>query len=143
MLANIFCFIKGYLMAAKKSLPDLTRTEFDILRILWKSGRLNVREVHEHMTKNYDWAYTTTKTMMDRMVGKKLLKRESFHGVFLYTPLISRPAGFVRLIRFFSERVLELDYSTVMSLFARSDALTPDEIKELSQLLNMEKAKGK
>jgi BlaI family transcriptional regulator, penicillinase repressor len=130
-------------MAVKKSLPDLTRTEFDILRVLWKSGRLNVREVHEQMTKIYDWAYTTTKTMMDRMVGKELLKRESFHGVFLYTPLISRPIGFARLIRFISDRVLELDYSAVMSLFARSDALTPEEIKELSQLLNQEKAKEK
>jgi BlaI family transcriptional regulator, penicillinase repressor len=130
-------------MAQKRSLPDLTRTEFDILRILWKSGRLNVREIHEQMIKNYDWAYTTTKTMMDRMVAKGLLSRESFHGVFLYSTMISRPVGFARLIRFFSERVIELDYSAVMSLFARSDALTPGEIKELLQILDQEKDKIK
>jgi predicted transcriptional regulator len=81
--------------------------------------------------------------MMDRMVKKGLLKREQFHGVFLYTPLISRPKGFARLIRFFSDRVLELDYSTVVSLFARSNALTPEEIEELSELLKKEKDKKK
>jgi BlaI family transcriptional regulator, penicillinase repressor len=128
-------------MKSKESLPDLTKTEFDILRILWKSGRLSVRELHDQMIENYPWAYSTTKTMMDRMVKKELLKREQFHGIFLYTPLISRPKGFARLINFFSDRVLELDYGAVVSLFSRSKALTPDEIEELSQILKEENGK--
>jgi len=130
-------------MVIKKELPDLTKTEFDILRILWKSGKLNIREVHEQLIENYDWVYSTTKTMMDRMVKKGLLSRESFHGVFLYMPLISRPTGFARLIHFFSDRVLELDHAAVVSLFSRSKALTPEEIEELSELLNREKGKEK
>lgn len=128
-------------MNFKESLPDLTKVEFDILRILWKSGRLNIREVHNKMVENYSWAYSTTKTTMDRMVKKELLKREEFHGVFLYSPLISRPKGFARLIQFISDRVLELDHATIVSLFARSKALTPDEIKELSRILDKERDK--
>ena len=125
-------------MKNKKTLPDLTKPEFDILRIIWKSGRLNVREVHDRVTETYGWAYSTTKTMMDRMVKKKLLCREKFHGVFLYRPLISRPRGFARFIQFFSDRVLELDYGDVVSLFSRSNALTPEEIDELTFLLKNE-----
>ena len=125
-------------MKNTKTLPDLTKPEFDILRIIWKSGRLNVREVHDRVTENYGWAYSTTKTMMDRMVKKKLLCREEFHGVFLYRPLISRPRGFARFIQFFSDRVLELDYGDVVSLFSRSNALTPEEIDELTFLLKNE-----
>ena len=128
-------------MKSKEPLPDLTKTEFDILRILWKSGRLSVRELHDQMIENYPWAYSTTKTMMDRMVKKELLKREQFHGIFLYRPLISRPKGFARLINFFSDRVLELDYGAVVALFSRSKALTPDEIEELSQILKEENEK--
>ena len=128
-------------MLPNNDLPDLTKTEFDILRILWKTGKLNVREVHEQLIESYNWAYSTTKTMMDRMTKKGLLERESFHGVFLYGPLITRPSGFARLIHFFSERVLELDYVAVISLFSRSKALTPEEIKELSALLKDEKEK--
>lgn len=125
-------------MKNNESLPDLTKTEFDILRILWKSGRLSVREVHDQMVENYSWAYSTTKTMMDRMAKKGLLGREQFHGVFLYKPLLSRPKGFARLVHFFSDRVLELDHGAIVSLFSRSKALTPEEIEELSQLLNGE-----
>ena len=44
---------------------DLSRAEFDILRILWKKGRLSIREVHDSLKDTYNWAYSTTKTMMD------------------------------------------------------------------------------
>jgi len=122
-----------------KNLPDLSKSEYDILRILWKNGKQSVREVHNQITKTSGWAYTTTKTMMDRMIGKNLLKREDFHGVFLYTPLITRPEGLARLVEFFADRVLEMDASSVVSLFATSKAITPEEMKELNQLLTENK----
>ena len=122
-------------MVENLTLPDLTKAEFDILRIIWKSRRLSVREVHDQVTATHDWVYSTTKTMMDRMVRKQLLAREKFHGVFLYRPLISRPKGFTRLIQFFADQVLELDYGEVVALFSRSKALDPEEVRELEKLL--------
>lgn len=126
-------------MAKNSSLPDLTNAEFDILRIIWKSGKLSVREVHDQVTHTHGWAYSTTKTMMDRMARKSLLTREKFHGVFLYRALISRPSGFARLIQFFADRVLEIDRGEVVALFTRSKALDPDEIRELEKFLADEK----
>ena len=122
-------------MAENLPLPDLTKAEFDILRIIWKKGRLSVREVHDQVTTTHNWAYSTTKTMMDRMIRKHLLEREKFHGIFLYRPLISRPKGFARIIQFFANRVLELDCGEVVALFSKSKALDPDEIRELERLL--------
>ena len=122
-------------MKGKETIPDLTKAEFDILRVLWKSGRLNVREVHGQLIQHYNWAYSTTKTMMDRMVTKGLLRRGIFHGIYLYNPLITRPAGLARFIQFFADRVLEIDASSVVAMFARSKAITPEEIQELERLL--------
>ncbi|MBN2104797.1 BlaI/MecI/CopY family transcriptional regulator [bacterium] len=121
-------------------LPELSKPEYDILRILWKNGRQSVREVHDTLHPIYQWAYTTTKTMMDRMIHKELLSRESFHGVYLYHPLISRPRGIARMVQFFADRVLELDATTVVSMFAKSHALTPNEIAELEALLEKQKS---
>jgi predicted transcriptional regulator len=102
---------------------------------------LSVREVHDQLQDTLGWAYTTTKTMMDRMVEKGLLSRESFHGIFLYEPQISRPAGLARMVQFFADRVLEMDVGAVVSLFARSKALTPEEITELTDLLQQNKSR--
>ncbi|MBN2012465.1 BlaI/MecI/CopY family transcriptional regulator [candidate division KSB1 bacterium] len=125
-------------MSNKQKPVDLSRAEYDILRVLWKRYPLSVREVHEQLEKTYGWAYTTTKTMMDRMANKNLLSRESFHGVFVYKPLISRPAGLARMVAFFADRVLETDVDTVVSLFASNKSLTPREIDELNQILEAE-----
>ncbi|MBN1350962.1 BlaI/MecI/CopY family transcriptional regulator [candidate division KSB1 bacterium] len=122
-------------MKNKSKLVDLSRAEYDILRTLWKYDKLSVREVHDKLHATYKWAYTTTKTMMDRMVGKQLLRRDSFHGLYLYEPLISRPAGLARMVKFFADRVLETDVGTVVSLFAQTKAISSEEIDELENLL--------
>ena len=122
-------------MLKTSDLPELSKAEYDILRIVWKHERQTVREVHDQLQEAYGWAYTTTKTMMDRMVAKKLMKREAFHGIFLYEAMITRPAGLARMVEFFADRVLEMDAGSVVSLFARSKAISPEEIEELNRLL--------
>jgi len=128
-------------MKAKNNteLPDLSRTELQILNILWKSKEgLSVREVHEQIKETFNWAYSTSKTTMDRMVKKGLLKREDFHGVFLYQAQISKPAGLARLLSFFMNDLLEMDQSALVSLFGRSKALSDAEIDELEGLLEQQ-----
>ena len=118
------------------NLPNLSRAEYAILQILWKNDKQTVREVHDLVKNSQGWAYTTTKTMMDRMVKKELMTREEFHGIFLYKPLISRPQGMARMVEFFADRVLEMDTRAVVSMFAGSSAISAKEIKELEGLLD-------
>jgi BlaI family transcriptional regulator, penicillinase repressor len=125
------------------SLPDVSRAEFEILRILWKQGSSSVREVHDQLAHHLQWAYTTTKTMMDRMTQKNLLKRESFHGLYVYSAVITRPQGLARFVQFFADRVLELEAASVLHLFGDSTALSDAELKELEQLLDPPRRKGK
>ena len=117
------------------TIPELSRAEYNILKVLWAKGRQSVREVHDLVQEKQGWAYSTTKTMMDRMAKKGLLERETFHGVFVYRALVSRPAGLVRFPQFFAERVLETDPATVVTLFAKNETLSEAEIAELNRLL--------
>ncbi len=120
----------------KSTLPELSKAEYNILRVLWKKGEeQTVREVHDQLQSISHWAYTTTKTMMDRMIGKGLLRRDSFHGVYVYRPLISRPVGLARIVRFFADRVLEMDVNSVVAMFTQSEAIPSEEIRELENLL--------
>ena len=125
-------------MNIKNDLPELSRSEYDILHVLWKLDRATVREVHDQVQEATGWAYTTTKTMMDRMVGKSLLERKKFHGIYLYHPLVSRPQGIARWVRFFADRVVETTVHDVVSLFAKGNAITNEELDELTRLLEKE-----
>lgn len=121
---------------AGRGLPEVARSELEVLKVLWEEGRLSAREVHDRIAAAQGWAYSTTRTVLDRMAKKGLLGRARFHGMLLYEPRISRPLGLARLVRDFAERVLELDSAAVLPLFARSEALSEEELAELSRLLD-------
>ena len=123
---------------SKKSSPDLTRSELAVLKVLWKEGELSAREVHDGLSGSLDWAYSTTRTTLDRMATKRLVAKRSFHGMYLYAPCVSKVVGLAGVVRDLAERVLEVDYAPVVSLFAESNALTPEEVDELSRLLEEE-----
>jgi predicted transcriptional regulator len=117
-------------------LPELSRAELDLMKILWQHDRLSGREIHDLLDTSYGWAYSTTRTMLERMVSKGYLARETFHGVNLYLPLINRPQGLAGMVREFADRVLEMDHGSVVALFARGSTLTPTEVEELARLLD-------
>jgi len=115
--------------------PELSRAEYDILRTIWKNGELSVREVHDQLQQDTGWAYTTTKTVMDRMIAKDLLQRSSVHGVFVYQALISRPQGLARFIHFFAKKIFEIDRDSVLAMFSDNKEISTNELKELKKLL--------
>jgi BlaI family transcriptional regulator, penicillinase repressor len=122
-------------MTTDLSRPDLSRPEFDVLRSLWTLKRASVREVHDSLVEETAWAYTTTKTVMDRMVAKGLLERKSLHGVAVYEPRVTKAAGMAKWVNFFASRVLERDVSLVLSLIKDSGTITSAEMSELERLV--------
>ena len=129
-------------MVDRRELPELSRAELDLIRILWSDGQLSARQIHEQLGDDYNWAYSTTRTMLGRMVAKGHLEREAFHGVNLFTPVISRPQGLARLVQDFAKRVLEMDPSTVVALFASGSRLSPSELDELTRLIEVADAES-
>jgi predicted transcriptional regulator len=122
-------------MVAKSELPRLSPAELSVMRVLWSSGKQSAREVHQRLADKYDWAYSTTRTHLERLVRKELVGKAPFHGLHLYRASISRPAGLARMVREFARQVLGSNPIPVVSLFAEGGALNATEIAELRQLL--------
>ena len=121
--------------ATHRDLPQLTPTELDVMKILWDADGLSAREIHQRIGEFQDWAYSTTRTTIERMVRKGLVEKNSFHGLHVYRASVSRASGLARLVRDFAHQVLEGSHVPVVSLFADSGALSAQEIEELSLLL--------
>ena len=124
-------------MSKSQKLPELSKRELDIIKILWELERASVREVHNELLSKADVAYPTTKTVLDRMVAKGYLLRENVHGIFVYSSLLSKPSGLAMYVQHFMENVLEIDKGAVSSLFANSKMLTPEELEELKKLIKL------
>ena len=120
----------------KENLPELGHNELDVMKLLWKKGSLAAREIHETIAASNGWSYSTTRTLLERMVNKNLLSKQDFHGLNLYGARVSKAAGLARLVRNFAEEVLEMELAPVVSLFSRSEALTVAELAELQAILD-------
>ena len=119
----------------KNKLPELTKRELELMKILWKKKKASLRETHNALPVEIDISYHTTKTLLDRMVKKGYVSRERVHGLLVYSPALSKPSGVAKLVRNFMENVLEIDKSVAATLFADSKLLTPEELEELQRHL--------
>jgi len=117
-------------------LPDLNETELEIMKALWTMRKGSARELHDSVGARFSWTYSTTRTVLERMVKKGYLTKESFHGLYLYAPAISKAAGLARFVHHFASRVLETDLAPVVSLLAESETLTPEELDDLNRILD-------
>ena len=70
--------------------PEILETEWDILDVLWTVERATAREVTEHLAVRREWAYSTVKTLLDRMVDKQLVVARQVGNVWEYTPGLPR-----------------------------------------------------
>ena len=121
---------------------DAAGPELEILKLLWQYERLSAREIHNHLGPSRNWAYSTTRTVLERMVGKEQLRKKSLHGLNVYEPAVEKVPTLASLVSDFASRVLGIRPTAAIPMFAQSDLLDKKELRELESLLKRER-KGK
>lgn len=112
-----------------------SQAELIVLKQLWASGEQSAREVHERVAMVTDWSYSTTRTLLARMVQKGLVGKRDSHGLALYEAAETKVTLIGKMVKSFSQKVLELDGALPVSAFSDSKLLDEGELDELSRLL--------
>lgn len=55
--------------------PRLADADWKIMDVLWRRPSATAREVHDALAAETGWAYSTVKTMLDRLAEKRLVER--------------------------------------------------------------------
>jgi predicted transcriptional regulator len=66
----------------------LGHLELDVMEILWRDGRMNVRDVQGRLARPA--AYTTVMTTLDRLFKKGFVHRQREGRAFVYRPSCTR-----------------------------------------------------
>ena len=78
------------MVSDRGNLPQPTKTELNILRILWVNGQSTVREVHEALNEQESSGYTTALKMLQVMHHKGLVIRDDSQRAHVYSATISK-----------------------------------------------------
>ncbi len=96
-------------MARPKTRPGeerLSPSEWQIMRICWKLGRANVRDILRQDLKTHTRDYRTILTFVSRMECKGFLEVEKEGNTNYYTPALSQKKGLRREIERFLKEVV-------------------------------------
>lgn len=122
-----------------KSLPQISESEFEVMRVIWKYAPISTNEVTEKLTQTTDWSPKTIQTMLKRLVTKKAITYEKQSRVFIYTPLVKEDEYISQKSNSFLKRYYNGTISSMVSAYLENDKLSEDEINTLRTLLNRKK----
>ena len=128
----------------KKENLELYESEWSILQKVWELEPCAAPTVQEALQAEKGWAYTTVKTMMDRMVKKGLLKTEKIRNIYLYRSAVTarqaKKSEIARTLR----RAFDGTFTPMMQFLIENDELSEAEYRYVENLIkNRKRRKSK
>jgi BlaI family penicillinase repressor len=123
-------------MGPQRINPEILETEWDILDALWSEERATARDVTRALADKRGWAYSTVKTMLDRMVEKGLVAARQVGNVWEYTPGVPRRKAQSWAWRRLVDVAFGGAVAPTLAFVAREGKLSRQERAELRALLD-------
>jgi BlaI family penicillinase repressor len=114
----------------------LTEPEWLIMNALWEKHPVKARDVIERLPSTVNWAYTTVKTMLDRLVEKKAVGKSKRGNIGLYEPLVSRRQARRTAMRIMLDQAFDGAFGPMIYFLMEDESLSAGERKELIKILS-------
>jgi len=119
----------------------LTEAEWKVMGILWETGAASARDVHDALRPETGWAYTTVKTILDRLAEKGGVSVRSRANTNLYTPLVTRREARRAEIRSTLDRAFDGAFGPLVHFLVSEERLSDEDRAELKRLLDEQERK--
>lgn len=118
------------------SAGEPTKSELEILQVLWKHGPSTVRFVNDYLRSNVrPVQYTSTLKLMQIMTEKKMLERDEQQMKHIYHPVLEESRTKGQLINQMVDSLFEGSRANlVMQLFGNSKP-SRKELEEIREML--------
>ncbi len=119
----------------KKS--QITESEWIIMESLWGASSMTAVELTEELRSVTNWAVNTVRTMLTRLVKKKILVvSENKDGIKVFTPAVMRESCVELEGESFVQRFFGGATKPLLAHFAQHSNLSSADVEELKNLLD-------
>lgn len=125
--------------------PEPTEAELELLRVLWRSGAMTVRQIHEAVPrKNGETAYTTVLSTLQIMHQKGLVSRDESERAHIYSATLTQDQAQQQLLGKLLHRVFEGSTAAlVMQALGSAKPASMEEIEKIRARLDELEGLGK
>ena len=118
----------------------ISEAEAAIMAVLWADSPLTAQDVIERVPPERGWSANTVKTLLARLIAKRVVGHEADGRRYRYRPLIARGDYVATESRRLMDRLFGGRVTPLVAHLAAHDALSPDDIAEIEALLKDLKA---
>lgn len=113
-----------------------TKTEMDVLQVLWQHGPSTVRFVHDKLNEQKEAViYTSTLKLMQVMKEKGMLERDETNMKHVYSATLEEGKVKGNLLGRFVDSMYNGSPSDLMVALLGNDKTSADELKKIKELL--------
>ena len=124
------------MVSPKIDFPQPTRTELNILNILWEKGPCTVRDVHEAMNLSESSGYTTALKMLQVMHQKGQVIRDDSQRAHVYAAAQTKQSMQNIFLADLAERLFDGSTSRlVLQALGNSPGASSEDMQEIRNLL--------
>ena len=117
-----------------------TRSELEILQVLWLHGPSTVRFVNEKLNElKREVQYTSTLKLMQIMVEKKILSRDESNMKHIYAPLLEEQKTKSFLLEKFVDSIYNGSATNLMMQLLGNKRTSQKELNAIRELLDKNK----
>ncbi|MGE0609165.1 MAG: BlaI/MecI/CopY family transcriptional regulator [Pirellulales bacterium] len=119
----------------------LGNLQLRIMKVLWQRGSARVAEVQDALGPDSGLAYTTIATMLRKMEERGLVSHQNEGRSFVYSAAVAEHDVTGGLADDLLDRVFAGSLADMVSHLLASREISPDELRELEQLIASRKKK--
>lgn len=113
----------------------LNDSEWTVMQAVWECAPANARDVLERVHAETDWAYTTVKTILARLVEKGALRERKEGKTSVYVPLVTRESARKAAVRSLLDKAFDGTFGSLVAHMVASEKLGKKEREKLARLL--------
>ena len=121
---------------------ELTPKEWELMDALWEAGQATATDLQQRFAGRQGWAYSTVKTMLDRLVAQDYVKFRRVGNVYEYTPRYKRPTVVGKLVDDVTRRIFGGSALPFIQTLIERNQLSDEEVRALRKFLDENKPKG-
>ena len=118
-----------------KQRKELTRLEWVLMDALWDAGQATATDLQKSLADQQGWAYSTVKTMLDRLVEMGYVKARKVGFIYEYSAKSKRPTVVGRMVDDVTERFFDGAVAPFIQCLIERGEMTDDEVARLRTML--------
>lgn len=119
----------------RKSNPELSEAEWMIMKVVWENEPCAAGTVQEILQYSKNWAYSTVKGAMDRMVEKGFLKISKIRNLQLFSSTISQEEAQKGEFKKMLKRAFDDALTPMMQFLLESEDFSTNDLKQMRLMI--------